>query len=350
MIPLAAPQVPAAGVDRVQSLLESGTLSTQEVVAEFEAAFSTLCEREHGVAVASGSVALELALEAAFDRKEQVALSPYNCGAVLYAIRRADLTPVFVDADGETGAISPSALRDVNVDGVVLSHLFGHPAKVGPILDAAAAIDAKVVEDFAQAPGATYEGRPTGSFGRIGVCSFGATKNVTTAEGGMVVTDDPDLTEYVRYQRSNVEDRSPPPRSVRMSDLEAAIGLAHLEAYEERIERKRAIAETYRERLSTLDLPLLDDAATHVYHAFPVLSEGADDLATHLRSSGVETSRLYDLPLHEYDVAPAVTDEFPGARYFSDEVVLLPIYAGLADEQVERVVTAVQSSNQGTNQ
>lgn len=345
MIPLASPRVGEDGIDRVTDLLASGMLSTGDVVAEFEDAFSSFVSRTHGVAVASGSVALELALEATFTDGDAIALSPYNCGSVLYSVQRVGLTPVFVDADPATGAIDPDALGelDADVDGVLLSHLFGHPADVDSVRSVAGALDATIVEDFAQAPGATVDGELIGSIGRVSVCSFGATKNLTTAEGGMVVTDETDIASYVSQQRSNTDDVTPPPRSVRMNDIEAAIGLAQLDRYDDILERKRSIAAIYRDELADVSVDLLPVApwASHVYHAFPVLHGDADTLAAHLREANIETSRLYNKPLHEYDAAPATTESYPVAERFASEVVLLPIHAELTTEEAHTIAAAV---------
>lgn len=348
-IPLAAPHVPEEGVERVAELLRDGNLSTGEVVTEFEDAFSDIADRDHGIAVASGSVALELALEATFEDGDQIAVSPYNCGAVLYSVLRTGLAPVFVDADPETGSLSAEALRTASADGVLLTHLFGQPANVGPILDAAESIGATVVEDFAQAPGARYDGQPTGSFGRVGVCSFGSTKNVPTGEGGMVVTDESAVAEYVRSQRSNASDVTPPPRSVRMNDLEAALGLSHLACYDEILEGKRAIADVYREAIESVELPVLDNRATHVYHAFPVQVDDADGLVAHLEANDIETSRLYDLPLHKYSAVPATEDRFPGVCQLSNRIVLLPIHEALDREKAWQVATVVEDFAQRAN-
>lgn len=349
MIPLASPRVDQSAIDAVTDLLERGVLSTNAVVAEFEDRFSDFVGRERGVAVASGSVALELALEATFDPGDSIAVSPYNCGAVLYSVLRSDLSPVFVDADLDTAALDPVALRETDahadLDGVFVSHLFGHPARVEETLEVAASLDATVVEDFAQAPGATFAGEPVGSVGRVGVCSFGATKNLTTAEGGVVVTDDESVAEYVVEQRSNTDDVAPPPRSVRMNDVEAAIGLSQLNHYDEVLDRKRSIAAIYRGELAdaTVETFPVASRASHVYHAFPVLHEDADDLADHLEAEGVETSRLYDVPLHQYAAAPATSDAFPVAERLSDRVVILPIHAELSDGEARTVADAVAS-------
>lgn len=345
MIPLGAPEVSDAGIQHVTKLLEDGLLSTGEVVAEFEERFSSFAGRTYGVAVASGSVALELALEAAFEEGDKIALSPYNCGSMLYAILRADLNPIFVDAEPETAALDPDVLTELAVapDGVVNSHLFGHPARIRDIKDACDRLGATLIDDFAQAPGATAHGEPAGSLGTVGICSFGATKNVTTAEGGMIVTDDPMIAEYVRGQRTNTEDVTPPPRSVRMNDIEAAIGLSQLETYDETITRKRTVAAIYREQLSDLpiEMPSVQPWATDVYHAFPVLTSDADRLAAHLDKRDIGTSRLYETPLHEYDAAPSTDTEYPVAERLADEVVLLPIHGQVTESEARTVANAV---------
>ncbi|MFQ3474875.1 hypothetical protein HKK80_01265 [Halonotius sp. F2-221B] len=332
------------GIDHVVELLEDGLLSTGEVVAEFEARFSSFVGRSHGVAVASGSVALELALEASFEAGDRIALSPYNCGSMLYSVLRANLRPVFVDADSKTAGLDPDALAEAApLDGAVSAHLFGHPARINDIKEVCEQLGATLVDDFAQAPGATAHGEPVGSVGSVGICSFGATKNLTTAEGGIVVTDDATVADYVRDQRTNTHDVTPPPRSVRMNDLEAAVGLSQLDSYGATTDRKRAVATIYRERLSELPVNLLpvQPWATDVYHAFPVLTPDANRLAAHLDEREIGTSRLYETPLHEYDAAPPVDGEYPVAERFADEVVLLPIHGQVTDSQARTVVDAV---------
>jgi len=343
MIPLANPPISKEGIDDVTELLTSGQLSVGNVVPEFESSFTKMVECEYGVAVASGSVALELALEAIFEKGDTVALSPYNCGAMLYSVLRTGLEPVFVDSESETGALSAEELRNTAVDGVLLSHMYGHPAAIDDILAVADSIGAHVVEDVAQTPGATINNTPVGSIGRAGVCSFGATKNLTTAEGGMVVTDAEEIADYVANQRTNTHDVTPPPRSVRMNDIEAAIGLSQLDSYEETLVRKRSVAGIYRAKLAEQPVELLDVQpwATNVYHAFPVLHPEADALAAHLRDRDIGTSRLYETPLHEYDAAPPSDDEYPVAERFAAEVVLLPIHGQVTDSQARTVADAV---------
>jgi dTDP-4-amino-4,6-dideoxygalactose transaminase len=159
----------------------------------------------------------------------------------------------------------------------------------------------------------------------------------------MIVTDDPMIAEYVRGQRTNTEDVTPPPRSVRMNDIEAAIGLSQLETYDETITRKRTVAAIYREQLSDLpiEMPSVQPWATDVYHAFPVLTSDADRLAAHLDKRDIGTSRLYETPLHEYDAAPLTDTEYPVAERLADEVVLLPIHGQVTESEARTVANAV---------
>lgn len=345
MIPLATPKVASDGINRVVNLLESGILSTGEIVSEFETQFGEYVGRECGIAVASGSVALELALEAIFEAGDSIAISPYNCGTILYSVQRADLQPVFVDADPNTASVDPARLQDhaVDLEGVLLSHLFGRPADVEAIRDIAASHKLTIVEDFSQAPGAMIDGEMIGAVGQASVCSFGATKNVTTAEGGIVLTDDSVVAEYIEAQRSNTHDISPPPRSVRMNDIEAAIGCSQLQTYHETLDRKRSIAAIYREQLSNVEVDLLPDPmeAKHAYQSFPIRHEDADELASFLNKNDIGTSRLYDTPLHEYKTAPPTERAFPVARQFADKVVLIPIHPQLSDNQAHTIASTV---------
>lgn len=345
MVPLADPQIDQETIERVSSLLASGNLSTGEVVKRFEHSFGAFSDREHATAVSSGSVALEMALEAVFDSGSRIALSPYNCGATLYSVLRAGLQPTFVDAEPDSCGIDPDSLSEVGsaVDGVIVAHLFGEPSLVGDLLDVSGLNDITVVEDFAQAPGAEADGRVTGSIGSVSVCSFGATKNLTTGEGGIILTDDPDIHKYVSRSRSNTGDVSPPPRSVRMNDIEAAIGLGQLENYEEMVAQKRRIADTYRREIDIGCHPTTRERATNVYHAYPVRHSDADRLASHLESNDIGTSRLYSEPLHEYEEAPPGDRSFSVAEALSAEVVLLPIHAGMSKADASEVVRALQS-------
>jgi len=346
MIPLGSPAVDEAEIEAVTRALEAGELSVGNRVAEFEAAFAEFVGRDDGAAVCSGSVALELAFEASsLEPGDAVVVSPFNCSAVLYSLVRRGLEPVFADIETETYNIDPDAVGGVadDADGLLLTHLYGQPSHIDPLLDVARAADLTVVEDFAQAPGAAYRGRNVGTYGEASVCSFGATKNLTTAEGGMVLSDDGSRTAAVRTRRSNTNgDFEEPLWSVRMNDLEAAIGIQQLEKYDDILERKRRVARIYRDGLpGALDLPVEREDRTHVYHGFAVRSAERDALADHLDANDVGNAAVYDTPLHRYACADT-TRRFPRAEATAESVLLLPIHGSMSVGDARRVVDVVR--------
>lgn len=353
-IPFGSPRIGDREVAAVEAQLRSGDLSTGDVVGEFEAECAALAGRDHAAAVASGSVALELALEVAdIDNGAGVVVSPYNCGAVLFSVLRTGAVPVFANLDPGTYGLDPGATveaieaADVRVDAILPVHLYGLPCKVDALERIATDRNLVLVEDFAQAPGARRDGRPAGSFGEVGVASFGATKNVTTAEGGVVVSDDRSLVEAVEARRSSAGGVTDVvPRSVRMNDVEAAIGCEQLSKYDEILDAKRTAARIYDDRLpDDLVLPPTADDATHVYHGYPVLTDRRDELADFLAGRGIESAAVYDTPLHEYpQVDPPSHDSsetFPESRRVADRVLLVPIHGSITAEDAHTVADAV---------
>jgi dTDP-4-amino-4,6-dideoxygalactose transaminase len=352
MIQLGNPLIGEAEIEAISELLADGHLSIGDVVASFEADFAELVERTGGAAVASGSVALELALGVMeFEPGDGIVLSPYNCGAILYSPLREDLVPVFADIDPATCNLDPDAVRtaisaaEVPVEGLLLTHLYGLPTDYEPLAEIAEEFDLTVVNDFSQAPGATYHGKQVGSLGDIGVCSFGATKNITTAEGGIVVSDDTASLETVRTLRSNTGDgTAEPQRSVRMNDLEAAIDIEQIDKYDEIRTRKRRVASIYRAGLpdEIVLQPELSDR-TDVYHGFPIRSTAREALADKLTNDGIATATVYDTPLYEYEACPHAVDpmSFPNTERVAAEVLLLPIHANVTEKQAEMIVDSI---------
>lgn len=354
MIPLGDPPIDDREIAAVEAVLRAGQLSTGETVEAFEDDVSTFAGREHAAAVSSGSVALELALEGLdLSPGAGVVVSPFNCGAVLYSVLRTDLVPVFAEIDEATYGLDPAGTRraieaaDVDVDAILAVHLYGLPCAVRALERVAAEHGVALVEDFAQAPGARCAGDPTGSFGDVGVASFGATKNVTTAEGGAVVSDDAALLERVRDRRTNVgAPMADSPGSFRMNDVEAAIGREQLAKYEEVVERKRTAAGVYDDELpDAVRRPPRRDDATHVFHGYPIRTDDRDALAEHLDDRGVETAAVYDTPLFEYPRAAertsAPVEDYPATRSLADEVLLLPIHGSISAADARTVATAV---------
>jgi dTDP-4-amino-4,6-dideoxygalactose transaminase len=180
MVSLGSPRTGAEEITAVSELLAEGELSIGDTVKTFEESFAEFTGRDHAAAVSSGSVALELALEVSDLKKgDTVILSPFNCAAMLYSVVRQNLQPTFCDIQISGYSLSPESLDETldetAADGVILTHLYGQPCDLDEIGRIAEAHDLTVINDFAQAVGAEYDGRDIGNYGDLGVCSFGAT-------------------------------------------------------------------------------------------------------------------------------------------------------------------------------
>ncbi|TYL38940.1 aminotransferase DegT [Natronococcus pandeyae] len=350
MVTFYRPATGTAEATAVADALETGTLSTGEIVEQFESEFASFCGRDEGVAVASGSIALEFALSGApLERDDGIVVSPFNCSAVLYSVLRSELTPVFADIDPETLALDPAAVERVlderdDVTALLLTPSYGLPASFDPLQSLADDHDLVVVNDFCQAPGATYDGDPVGSYGDVAICSFGATKNITTGEGGMLVGDD-HYAEYASERRSNdAVDSTRQPLSARMSDVAASIGRVQLERYPDLLEQRRAVAAAYRETLPEIVTPQpVPDRVTHAYHRFPVRTPDREALTAFLERRGIPYSIEVETPLYDYDAAPGTTDALPGTEAAIDETVLLPMHPGLTPATAAAISESIAS-------
>lgn len=355
MIRLGNPAVGEAEIAAVSEAIRAGTLSTGDIVDDFEMECADLAGRAHAAAVASGSIALELAIHTSdLTPGAGILVSPFNCAAVLYSVLREGCTPVFADIDPETYNLAPGTAEaaadaaDQPVEAIVAAHLYGQPCEMDALERLAEQRGLTLIEDYAQAVGAEYRGSPAGSFGDVGVASFGATKNLTTAEGGVVVSDTAQRIDRVRSIRSNTN----PPiegetlRSVRMNDLEAAIGREQISKYDDIIARKRAISTIYDERLSdVVKTPVYRDHATHVFHGYPIRTPQRDALLNFLAGRDIESAAVYDTPLYEYPQVEAPNDPttaYPHTQQAVGEVLLLPIHGSLSREDANAVADGVE--------
>lgn len=346
------PSTGRAEAEGAADALKHGILSTGEIVEKFEAAFADACGTDEGVAVASGSVALELALQAStLSSGDRVIVSPFNCTAVLYAIKRCDLQPVFVDIDPstynlDTDAVAATLANDTTINGLILTPTYGLPEDVETLEKIAESHDLTLVNDFCQAPGARMNGELTNNIGDVGVCSFGPTKPVTTGEGGIVLTDDTSIAESVRQARSNSGvDRVDPPTNVRMSDIEASIGLAQLSRYDSLVECRRLVASTYRAELPSVVVPQTTPPdRTHVYHRFPVRVQNRDRLQSYLHANGVESSVGINKPLYEFECAKQYSGQpCPQTERLINDCLLLPMHPGLEPTDARNIVDTVST-------
>jgi perosamine synthetase len=241
-IPVCEPTLEGNERTYVLEALRTGWISSAgKYVARFEDAFASYCGVKHGVAVCNGTVALHLALAAiGIGKGDEVIIPDFTMIASAFAVCYTGAMPVFVDAEPLTWNIDPEKIEKKitpRTKAIIPVHIYGHPCEMAPILRIASERGLSVIEDAAEAHGAEYHGKKTGSFGHLNAFSFFANKNITTGEGGMVVTDNPSLAECCRYYR-NLCFPLDAPRSYihndmgfnyRMSNILAAVGLAQTE-------------------------------------------------------------------------------------------------------------------------
>lgn len=371
--------VPRAAIDAhrdeigaaITRVLDSGWYILGAEVEAFETEFADLVGAAHGVGVASGTDAVELALRACgIDQGDGVVTVSHTAGATVAAIDRAGALPVLVDIDPATYTIDPEhldrtirAIRtgqlgdgSLRVRAVVVVHLYGHPAELGAVQQIAAEHDLMVIEDCAQAHGARWRGERVGRVGEAGAFSFYPTKNLgAVGDGGMVVTSDPDVAERVRqlrqygWRQRYVSER--PGMNSRLDELQAAILRVLLPGLDAANDHRRRIAEVYRERLS--DAPVIlpgepaDPTSTHVYHQFVVRVAERDELRARLASEGIGTAVLYSAAVHQqpaYEARAPRLDDLPATTEAVREILSLPMGEHVSVEDAHRVADAVNDA------
>jgi dTDP-4-amino-4,6-dideoxygalactose transaminase len=293
---------------------------------------------------------------------DEVVTSPFTFAATLNAILDASATARFVDINEGDFNVDVSRLDGVlgtSTRCVVPVHLYGCPADMEAMKEFADPRGVAIVEDAAQAHGASVGERAVGSFG-VGAFSFYATKNMTTGEGGMVTTDDDYLANRIRLLRSQGTrgryEYELPGHNYRMTELQAALGLAELDQLEGYTERRRKNAESLLEGLTGvkgIELPFTRPGLRHVYHQFTirVTAESRldrDELATALAKHGVETAVYYPRPVYDYPCYrshPRVRlDPTPRAERAGREVLSLPVHPWLSTDDLERIVAALRDA------
>jgi dTDP-4-amino-4,6-dideoxygalactose transaminase len=371
-VPLSDVLVDAAIDDAVTDAVRSGWWSMGPRVDEFEQAFAAFCGTEWAFAVANGTAALHLALLALdCGPGDEVLLPSLTFVAAANTIGHVGATPVFCDITGSHDLnVSPDDLEEAVTPAtraIVVVHYGGHPCEMSAVLEVAERHGLAVIEDAAHAVGASYDGRPCGSLGDIGCFSFFANKNLSTAEGGMVVTDDPVVADRIRLLRSHgmttltwdrhkghapsydVVERG---LNYRLDEIRAAIGLVELPRLTARNGARARIVERYREAfagVAGLEMPFdVDDAAAH-HLAVVVLSEdqSRDDFRAGLAAAGIQTSVHYP-PIHRFSYYAELGSQrpLPVTEDVADRLVTLPLYPHMRESDVTAVVSAVLSSTE----
>ncbi len=376
IVPLLDVRLGAEEVEAVTAVLRSGWLSMGPVTCRFEEEFARLTGVPHALAVASGTAALHLAcLALDLGPGDEVLCPALSFVATANAVLYTGARPVFVDINGpgDLNLSVADAARKVTprTKAVMAVHYGGYPCDLDGVLDLARKHRLKVIEDAAHAPGAGYTSsqgpQAVGTLGEAGCFSFFSNKNLTTGEGGMVVTRDPQVAEKVRLTRSHGMTSLTWDRhrghsfhydvvrlgyNYRLDEIRAALGLVQLGKLEAANARRRDLTRRYREALRSLaglTLPFGPDLKSSVCHLFPVvLPPGSDRAAFRaaLAARGIQSSWHYP-PIPEFSAyrrlwPPDFDHNLPRTLEVAPRLVSLPLYPSMTDHQVDLVVSAVQ--------
>jgi dTDP-4-amino-4,6-dideoxygalactose transaminase len=338
-------------------VLEAGQFVGGEPVERFEREFAAYCGAGHAVGTASGTDAITLALRAVGIRPGDEVITVANtCVPTVAGIEAAGAAPVLVDALASTMTIDPeSAARAIGprTRAIVPVHLYGRCADMDPILELASEHGLKVVEDCAQAHGASDRGRRAGTMGDAAAFSFYPTKNLgALGDGGAVTTDDSDTADRVRMLRSYGEreryDSVIRGMNSRLDTMQAAVLSVRLRHLDRQTARRREIAARYGEAVTRAGLvaPTDPPGGAHVYHLYVLAVDDRAAFRRRLLEAGVETLVHYPQAVHQHTAYRDLDrpGELDASERLSREVVSLPLYAELSDEEVDEVVEAVFSA------
>ncbi|MGO4680962.1 DegT/DnrJ/EryC1/StrS family aminotransferase [Microbacterium sp. 2MCAF23] len=353
-IPPAKPIIGDDEREAVDRVLRSGMIAQGPEVAAFEAEFSAhFVQGRPAVAVNSGTAGLHLGLLAAgVGPGDEVIVPSFTFAATGNSVALTGATPVFVDIEPDTFTLDPDAVAAAvtsKTRGVLPVHLYGHPARMRELEALAAATGIALYEDAAQAHGAALDGRPVGTFGEFAMFSLYPTKNMTSGEGGMVSTATDEIARTVKLLRNQGMERQYENEVIgfnaRMTDIHAAIGRVQLTKIDAWTKTRQDNAVFLDANLRGVVVPPVADGAVHVYHQYTVrVPEDRDGFVRALKEEhGVGAGVYYPIPNHRLPsltrFAPGV--ELPETERAAREVVSLPVHPSLSQNDLERIVAAV---------
>lgn len=342
MIPHSKPTIRRKDIRAVAKVMRRRQLAGGKIIAEFERLFADTFSLNHAVATSSGTAALHLALCALdIGAGDEIILPGFVCVSLLQAIQYVDATAVFAEIDPKTYNIDPDDVRRRITDrtrAIIVPHLFGLPADIEKI----SCCGIPIIEDCAQAIGAKYNKKPVGSFGDFAVFSFYATKMMATGEGGMITAKSASLVEKIKDMRSydgkpNLKLRY----NYKMSDIEAALGIAQLKALPQFIQQRIQIAEKYSNEFHNLamQLPHAPRDSGSVYYRYVVrLNQKAKNIIKLLNDAGIQARKPIYIPLQRLTGHRGyrITEEI----YRS--TISLPIYPSLRSGEQRYIINTVR--------
>ncbi len=372
MIAIAHPLLGAEEEVAILRVLASGRLAQGEGVAAFERRFAELCQVREAVAVSSGTAALHLALLAHdIGRGDEVITTAFSFAATANAILYVGAIPVFVDIEPDTYTIDPTQVEIAltrRTKAIIPVHLYGHPCDMERLAQLAEVYSLVLIEDASQAHAAAIDGRPVGGFG-TGCFSFYATKNMTTGEGGMVTTNDPAIAEQVRLLRNHGQEARyyhvALGYNLRMTELQAALGIAQMEKLGYFTERRIANAAFLTEHLKgAVQTPIVRPGYRHVYHQYTVrIPSNRNECAVKLRAQEIDTTVHYPIPIHRQPYYRRMSSLFrvltpgkklrlrggnpsallPATESAAEQVLSLPVHPALSEDDLSIIVRGIRA-------
>jgi perosamine synthetase len=364
MIPVNQPLLDGNEEKYLLECIRTGWISSEgPFVAEFESKFSQQVSREHGIAVSNGTAAIDIAVTA-LELKvgDEVIMPTFTIISCISELVRLGVKPVLVDCDAITWNMDVSQIEakiSNKTKAIMVVHIYGLPVDMAPVLELADRYKLKIIEDAAEMHGQTYNGRPCGSFGDVSIFSFYPNKHITTGEGGMIVTNDAAIAERCRSLRNlcfKQEQRFVHDKlgwNCRMTNLQAALGVAQLERLEEFVQKKRSIGERYNRLLKGIpgiQIPLSrTDYSDNIYWVFGIVLEDsipfdAKEAMARLGKLGIGT-RPFFWPMHQQPVLIKMglfqNDHHPVAERIARRGFYVPSGMALEEWQLEKSSRAV---------
>lgn len=355
MIPISRPDIGRAEEKAVLEVLRSGMLAMGRRTQEFEEAWAAYCGVRHAIFMANGTLAQEAVLRGlGIGPGDEVVTVSFSFNATVSVILQVGARPVFVDVRADDFCLDPDQLEAAitpRTRAIMPVHLYGLMADMEPIVEIAERHGLTIVEDAAQAHGATYRGRRAGQFGPA-MFSLYATKNLMTGEGGFATTDDDALAERIRlYRNHGMRVRYHHDvlgTNFKPTDLAAALGLAQLGGLDERTARRRHNAERLTEGLRGYLTPRVPEGREHVWHQYTMRFPGERARVIEgLTARGVGTLIYYPVPIHRQPYLEAALPgvsalRLPVTDRLASEVLSIPVRPNLTDGELEAVIAAVR--------
>lgn len=364
MIPVNEPLLNGNEKKYLNECIDTGWISSEgPFIKKFEQEMATYVGRKHAIAVTNGTAALEMAVIAlGLGEGDEVIMPSFTIISCGQALVKAGVKPILIDSEFDTFNMKVENIEaniSAKTKAIMIVHIYGLPVDMDPVLEIAKKYNLKIIEDAAEMHGQTYKGKKCGSFGDISIFSFYPNKHITTGEGGMIMTDDEFIAKRCESLRNlcfNNQKRFVHEElgwNLRMTNIQAALGVAQLERIDEFVAKKRWIGQMYQELLKDIDSAILPmtkkEFADNIYWVFPIVlkdhySKNAEQVMKELGAKGIGT-RPFFYPMHKQPVFNRMglflNDDLPNSEKLHERGFYIPSGMAITQEQIEEVAKSL---------